>query len=363
MGKTLTAGYLTHIQGGATDRATCWKVKSVDGTILKGFTDHDRDLKIDVGDGDGEIIYTSASGYTRTAIASDADFSVDNVDFEIVLDDLGIKKTDLRAGRYDNAEVKIFEVIHSDLSLGIAKLKRGTIGEVKISEPSGGFAEFRDMHQALTQNLVELVTPDCAFVDLGDARCKVRLDPPVWLPTEPYTVRPAQDAGLGSVVKPPSFNDRHFKCVAKGTSGGSEPAWTTTLGGTTADGSVVWEAIRAMTIEATVASVIDLRRTFTLTYSGDAPDAHLRLGLAVFTSGANAGLKEEVKNFQTASSDRITLFEELPFNIEVGDALTISAGCLKDVPTCVEAFDNIDNMRAFPYVPGQDLILNFPDAR
>ncbi|MCH7637654.1 MAG: polysaccharide pyruvyl transferase family protein, partial [Proteobacteria bacterium] len=69
--------------------------------------------------------------------------AVDNADLEIILDDFGIKKADLRAGRYDSAEVKIFEVIHSNLALGIAKLKRGRIGEVKISEPAGGMAEFR----------------------------------------------------------------------------------------------------------------------------------------------------------------------------------------------------------------------------
>ena len=363
MGKTLSAGYITHINGRVTDRATCWKIKSVDGTILQGFTEHDRDLKVDVGDGDGEIIYKAATGYTRTAIASDAGFSVDNADLEIILDDLGIDKADLRAGRYDNAEVKIFEVIHSDLALGIAKLKRGRIGEVKISEPSGGIAEFRDMHQALTQNLVELVTPDCAFVDLGDNRCKVRLGPPPWAATTAYTVRPAQDAGLGSVVKPTVFNDRHYKCVTAGTSGGTEPSWNTTLGATTADGTVVWEAIRANTIEATVATLTDLRRIFTLTYAGEAPDAFLRLGLAVFTSGANAGLKEEVKKFEAGAGDKVTLFEELPFNLTIGDTLTITAGCDKRVPTCSVTFDNIDNMRAMPYVPGQDLILNFPDAR
>ena len=363
MGKSLSAGYISHIQGRATDRATCWRIKSVDGSILLGFTDHDRDLPVDIGEAEGILTYKAAAGYTRTAIASDADFSVDNADLEIILDDLGIKKGDLRAGRYDNAEVRIFEVIHSDLALGIAKLKRGTIGEVKISEPSGGMAEFRDMHQALTRNLVELVTPDCAFVDLGDSRCKVRLDPPAWSATTAYTVRPPQDAGLGSVVKPTAFNDRHFECVTAGTSGGSEPSWNTTLGATTADGTVVWEAIRAATIEATVATLTDLRRIFTLTYSGDAPDAFLQLGLAVFTSGANAGLKKEVKKFDAAAGDKVTLFEELPFNLAVGDSLTISAGCDKLVPTCSVTFDNIDNMRAFPYVPGQDLLLNFPDAR
>lgn len=362
MTKSLLSGYRAHLQQGVTERATCWKIKSADGSIILGFTDHDQDLTINIGDGD-IVTYKAATGYTRTAIASDADLSVDNLDLEIVLDDLGIKKADIRAGRYDDAEVKIFEVVHSNLALGFARLKRGRIGEVKIAEPSGGEAEFRDMHQALSQNLVELVTPDCAFVDLGDGRCKARLDPSVWLATTTYTVRPAQDAAKGSVVKPSVFNDRHFKCVTKGTSGGSEPAWNLSLGGQTNDGSVVWEAIRALTIEATVASLDDLRRVFRLSYSGDAPDDFLRDGLAAFTSGANAGLKKEVKKFEAAASDKVTLFEELPFDLAIGDSLTITAGCDKTVAECTATFDNIDNMRAMPYVPGQDLLLNFPDAR
>lgn len=49
---------------------------------------------------------------------------------------------------------------------------------------------------------------------------------------------------VGQIVRqlaaPTAGNERCFRCSTGGTSGGSEPAWTLTLNGTTNDGSVVW---------------------------------------------------------------------------------------------------------------------------
>lgn len=47
---------------------------------------------------------------------------------------------------------------------------------------------------------------------------------------------------LGDFRRPttPTDPSRVFECTTAGTSGGSEPSWTTTLGGTVNDGTVVW---------------------------------------------------------------------------------------------------------------------------
>lgn len=359
MTKSLSAALATHLEGEYLTTATCWKLKRVDGPLL-GFTDHDEDLTIDVGDGDGAITYKAATGYTRTAIANSAEMNVDDVDVDIVLDDLAINADDIRAGRYDSAEIKVFLVNYKDLSQGVLKLRRGKIGEIRLFDDDRATAELRGMAQQLSQKIIELYTPDCR-ADLGDVRCKVRLDPPAWTATTAFTVRPSFDADLGSVVKPTIENDRYFKCTTAGTSDATEPAWNLTLGGTTADGTVVWTTIQGLTVTAKVTAIFGSDQQFDIDYAGDAPDALLTGGVATFDDGLNVGIKREVKSW-TLSTTKVHLFLRTPFRILIGDSLTISAGCDKIDSTCRDTFDNIHNLRGEPLVPGQNIALNFPDA-
>jgi uncharacterized phage protein (TIGR02218 family) len=159
--KTISAGLAQHLAGEVTTLVTCWKITRRDGVVL-GFTDHVRDLT-----------YRAASGYTRTAIRSTADLAVDNLDVESVFSDDGITEEDLRAGKYDFAEVRVFLVNYENLGHGILKLRRGWLGEVTIRD--GMYvAELRGMTQKLQMTVGEVYTPDCA-ADLGDARCGVDL--------------------------------------------------------------------------------------------------------------------------------------------------------------------------------------------
>ena len=361
--KSISPGLAAHLAGAALTLATCWKVTRGDGTVL-GFTAHDRDIVLDLGDGDGAVTYMAATGFTRTSIESAAGLAADNLDVEGILDSSAITAADLRAGRYDFAEVKVFEVNTADPAQGVLKLRRGHVGEVR-AEGSLFVAELRGLIERYGQEIGELYSASCR-ADLGDGRCKVRLDPPAWQPITAYTLRETRDAATGSVVRPSAFNDRHFKCVQAGTSGSGEPVWATALGGQTLDGGVIWEAIRALTVEATVASVTD-NREFTLTYGGDAPDALLTGGLITFLdtvspTPANAGLKMEVKSWSLATKT-ITLFLPMPFDVTVGDPVTLQAGCDKSLAVCRDTFDNVDNFRGEPFVPGNDLLFRTPDAR
>jgi len=361
--KTVSSGLAAHLQGTALSLATCWKITRTDGQVM-GFTSHDRDIAFDLGDGDGVVAYAAATGFTRTRIENATGLAVDNLDVAGILQSAAVTAADIRAGRYDFAEVKIFDVNYADTAQGALLLRRGHIGEIRTE---GGLfvAELRGLIERYAQEIGELYSAGCR-ADLGDSRCKVRTNPTVWQSSTAYAVRPAQDAVIGSIVRPTVFNDRHFKCVGAGTSGVSEPAWSTTLGAQTNDGTAVWESIRALSIEASVETVTD-NRGFTLTYAGDAPDVLLTGGLLTFDSSAsptspNAGLSMEIKIWDLVNK-RVTLFLPMPFDVMPGDAVVLRAGCAKSLGVCRDTFDNVLNFRGEPFVPGNDLLFRTPDAR
>lgn len=164
--KSASTQLAAHIAGETTTLATCWKVTRKDGLVL-GFTDHDQDLTVD------SLVYQASTGYTRSAIHAISDLSVDNLDIESALNSDALDAADLRAGLWDGAEVEIFLVNWATLSQGKIILKRGTIGQVELRDAVFK-AELRGLTQALSQQIVELYTPDCR-ADLGDMRCKINL--------------------------------------------------------------------------------------------------------------------------------------------------------------------------------------------
>jgi uncharacterized phage protein (TIGR02218 family) len=164
--KSASTKLAAHIAGETTSLATCWKVTRKDGVVF-GFTDFDQNLAID------DVTYEARTGYTRTAIQTISDLSVDNLDIESAFDSEAITAQDLRDGVWDNAEVLIFLVNWADLSAGKIVLKRGMIGQVELKD-SLYRTELRGLTQLFSQNIGELYTADCR-ADLGDSRCKIDL--------------------------------------------------------------------------------------------------------------------------------------------------------------------------------------------
>jgi uncharacterized phage protein (TIGR02218 family) len=164
--KAASAALAAHLEQEVTALATCWRLTRTDGLVL-GFTDHDRELVIE------GLTYRAASAYSRSAIASRTGLAVDNLDLEGLLDSDAISEEELRAGRFDRAAIEVFLVNWQALGQGVVRLRRGTLGEVRLQ---GGLyrAELRGMAQALTAPAVEVYTPECR-ADLGDHRCQVDL--------------------------------------------------------------------------------------------------------------------------------------------------------------------------------------------
>lgn len=85
-------------------------------------------------------------------------------------------------------------------------------------------------------------------------------------------------------------------------------------------------------------------------------------GIVTFTSGANAGRMSEIKSHGVSASDQlIVLWAALPFDIAVGDAFTITAGCDKTFRTCKAKFNNASNFRGFPHIPDEEVVIRYPN--
>ena len=163
--KTVSAALESHLQQETTTLATCIKVTLTTGEVF-GFTDHDQNLIID------GITYNADSGYTASAIASNHTLAVDNLDIEAFLDSDLITESDLLAGRWNYAAIEMFMVNYNDLSQGSLKLRKGTLGEIKIKDTSFT-TEIRGMAQPLQQAIGELYSASCRVKRFGDARCGV----------------------------------------------------------------------------------------------------------------------------------------------------------------------------------------------
>jgi len=155
-----------HLSGEVTTIATCWKVTRRDAVVL-AFTNHDENLNID------SINYLANSGFTSSAIVSDNNLAVDNLEIEGILDSSLISEQDILAGRYDFAEIEVFIVNYQDLSQGKLVLRNGWFGEIK--QEGGKFsAEMRGISEKLSHVIGEVYSPSCR-VKLGSTKCGIDL--------------------------------------------------------------------------------------------------------------------------------------------------------------------------------------------
>ena len=153
---------------GVTTVARAWVLRRGDGLVL-GFTDHDRALVVD------GVTCVASSGMTARALELGTGLSVDNTEAAGVLSDDAISEADLRAGRWDGAEVTIHLVDWTEPGVGEV-LFRGSMGETTVS--GGSFTvELRGLADALNAPRGRVYHARCDAV-LGDARCGVDMDGP-----------------------------------------------------------------------------------------------------------------------------------------------------------------------------------------
>jgi len=163
------------------------------------------------------------------------------------------------------------------------------------------------------------------------------------------------------------FENRIYECTTAGTTSGTQPTYDTVVGNSTVDGTATFKCYEAWTRYAEVNAVTD-NQVFNITVTESrAIDGWFDYGLLTFESGNNAGLSMDIKAWSRTDSDEITLFLPMPYDVQVGDALRLTAGCDKKLTTCTTKFDmsgsidfdggNYLNFRGEPYIAGRDRII------
>jgi len=93
-----------------------------------------------------------------------------------------------------------------------------------------------------------------------------------------------------------------------------------------------------------------------------APDGWFDGGVLTFTSGVLAGQSFEVKRFLGGLDQTIKFYLPLEILPSPGDTFSIDPGCNHTIFDCQNKFTNIVNFRGEPFMPGEDKILDYPDA-
>lgn len=84
-------------------------------------------------------------------------------------------------------------------------------------------------------------------------------------------------------------------------------------------------------------------------------------GALRWASGANSGGRMEIRGHYRSGGDvYLDLWHPMSANIAPGDTFTIYAGCDKQPGTCRLKFNNMENYRGFPQMPGNDFAVSYP---
>ena len=357
-----SGGFTTQINAISQSLAFLIRIQRVDLTVF-GFTNLDTDITFN--DGSGAVVYRHLPGIDRTSITTTSNVGVDNTEFKAFFESAGITEEDVRDGLWDFGEVKIFLINFNAIGDGALKIRRGFLGE--MTNGIQLFSEIRGMMQKYVKEIVEFTAPLCR-ADLADARCKIDITGTTWSAALDLTANQREPFDAGGLIEevmilPTSANDRWFEITTAGTTGGGEPSWNLTIGGTTADNGIVFTTRQGRRIDVTV-DVVTNQMEFTVVTTTDAPDGFFQGGFIDWTSGLNAlgGISKKGIAIWTLSSRTIRLFQPMPRLIVAGDALTMVVGCdhLRD-SDCTITFDNVHNYRAEPDIPGNDQIFRVPN--
>jgi uncharacterized phage protein (TIGR02218 family) len=288
--KTYSVALRGHLRKSVTHLATCIRFTRRDLRVY-GFSDHDKLLTI------GGIDYHPAASFNPSDIESGSNLDTDNLSMEGVVNSDYLTEDELRAGRWDYAEFRVFQVNYLDLSMGEKKDGAGHLGEVRMKRTF--VADMLRLMEAYATSAGKITQATCR-TNLGSTECGVDLG---------GTVNDYGSPGVGS----PGL---------------------------------------AMTVTGTIGSAGADR--FTLTDGNRTePSGFFDEGVLTITSGIAIGLQYEVKAY---TQGQWTTKTRLAYDM-TGFTYTMTMGCDRRFSTCSGVFGNASNFRGEPNLRGNDVLM------
>lgn len=366
MNSTFSTALRAHLAGPDQTKATGWRVTLTSGTVL-GFTDLDRDIQID------GVTYLATAGYSRTDIESSSALNVDNGEITGFLRSPAITEDDLRAGIWDYAQIQVFVFNYEDLTMGRGIVRAGSLGRVSIGRDTFN-AEVRGLAQRFAYTVGRLYTPGCRHI-LGDEKCGVDLDAgsPNWRVSG--TLEDVSDDGItlydSARAEAGPGSGYPIEGILGGTPGRIQifaeiPDWrngtpVSISGVTTVPVINTTTIIRNLEFAAGytrfdlgIDVVGDHTGTPGVVIELGTDSGFFEFGTIEFTSGANAGLSMEVRDYVPG---QWTIALPMPYTVAAGDDYILTAGCNKLISTCRDKFQNTVNFGGYPYLPGIDRLM------
>ncbi|MCX5576874.1 DUF2163 domain-containing protein [Kaistia terrae] len=168
--RSIPEGLAAHIAGDASTLCHGWRLTRKDGVVL-GFTDHDRDLVFD------GVIFEAATGLLASEASAETGMVTGGMEVAGALISDRLSETELAAGAFDHAKIETFLVNWQSPDERLL-LRVGHIGEV-LREDGAFRVEIRGLAAGLDEPQGRVFRAACD-ADLGDQRCKVDLDDPVF---------------------------------------------------------------------------------------------------------------------------------------------------------------------------------------
>lgn len=198
--RTLSDAMQTHLAGRSHSRAWMVRLDLRDGTVI-GLTSWDQDIEFDLGDAAGLVTYQARTGARVSDVELVEGLEPSNFELRGPIGE-AVSLEAVLGGRFNRAEVRLFQVNTRNLGAGAIELLLGNVTDAKPQ--AGEFAfEVRNQADKLNQTVGRVLSPMCD-ADFGDARCGITAE------SISATVSAGVDEYQFSVLFAGSYADDYF---------------------------------------------------------------------------------------------------------------------------------------------------------